>query len=108
MFIFVTLKYFDYGRKNLFCEFSGILNILNIRSNYIGSINCHKTVSWYFNANFSVARVLAEDNHWVAHSRQLLLAQRKCSQGLNLDQFNISDSLSSCCFICYSLIIRLR
>lgn len=65
----------------------------NIRGNYVGPINCHKTVSWYFNANFSVARVLAEDNHRVAHSRQLLLAQRKCSEGLNLDQFNISDAL---------------
>lgn len=99
----IIKKYYDtrsflllfYGRKNSFCESPGILSIRNIRSNYAEAISCHKTVSWYFNANFSVARVtiLAEDNHRVAHSRQLLLAQRKCSQGLNLDQFNISDAL---------------
>jgi len=83
-----------YGRENPSAIPSGILGILNIRGNYVEPINCHKTVSRYFSANFSVARVLAEDNHWVAHSRQLLLLlQRKCSQGLNLDQFNISDDL---------------
>lgn len=57
-----------YGRKNPFCESPGVLSILNIRSNYAGPIDHRKTVSWYFDANFSVARVtiLAEDNHRVA------------------------------------------